>query len=257
MADGEETPLLSEQHDGSSGLSPGNIPYLESLPNSVAPGEPPPPYSPQGNSASSSTPVVCCRVCHNTISLVGKTHQSVVKCSICNEATPIKNAPFGKKYVRCPCNCLLICKVTSQLIACPRPSCERIINLRTTYTENRSIGAHPQPVPVYIRVICGHCFHAFLWKKVCPRIFLRCPHCRKFSSVDRRYPKRRGLMWFLIFVITFGIYAGFMAGTFNSAMANPIMFALWVLFFLPPLLALRRTFIWCCMKISYPVSNIT
>lgn len=39
----------------------------------------------------------------------------------CIPRQPIKNAPAGKKYVRCACNCLLICKVTSQRIACPRP----------------------------------------------------------------------------------------------------------------------------------------
>lgn len=35
---------------------------------------------------------------------------------------PIKNPPTGKKYVRCPCNCLLICKDTSRRIGCPRPN---------------------------------------------------------------------------------------------------------------------------------------
>ena len=52
----------------------------------------------------------------NMIDISGKRDQHVVKCGSCNEATPIRNAPTGRKYVRCPCNCLLICKSSSQVI---------------------------------------------------------------------------------------------------------------------------------------------
>ena len=35
--------------------------------------------------------------------------QHVVRCTTCNETTPLKAAPPGKRYIRCNCNCLLIC----------------------------------------------------------------------------------------------------------------------------------------------------
>uniref|UniRef100_A0A4W5JPG9 Phosphatidylinositol-4,5-bisphosphate 4-phosphatase n=1 Tax=Hucho hucho TaxID=62062 RepID=A0A4W5JPG9_9TELE len=77
---------------------------------------------------------------------------------------PIKNPPTGKKYVRCPCNCLLICKDSSRRIGCPRPNCRRIINLSPVMVIPEEQPAQPAlPVqPEGTRVVCGHCGNAFL-----------------------------------------------------------------------------------------------
>lgn len=55
----------------------------------AGPGEAPPPYSPLGSpeAAGAGPPAVTCRVCQRPISVEGKTHQHVVKCGGCGEAT--------------------------------------------------------------------------------------------------------------------------------------------------------------------------
>jgi len=74
------------------------------------------------------TPVIECRVCHATVDCSGRLHQHVIRCNTCNEATPLKPPPDGKKYIRCNCNCLLVCSEGAVTVACPR--CRRHISMR-------------------------------------------------------------------------------------------------------------------------------
>ncbi|KAK5966763.1 hypothetical protein GCK32_000502 [Trichostrongylus colubriformis] len=81
------------------------------------------------NGRHSTGATVTCRVCEEQIELGDRDNRYVVKCGVCQEATPIRPAPAGKKYVRCPCNCLLICGAACIRTACPRGNCRRVITL--------------------------------------------------------------------------------------------------------------------------------
>lgn len=122
-----------------------------------------------------------------------------------------RNAPPGKKYVRCPCNCLLICKSSSQRVACPRPNCKRIINLAPSPV------TPPVPtMPGMCRVTCGHCHDTFLFNTL-TNALARCPHCRKVSSVGSEFAKNRSNVYLALGIVFLAIGIAILWGTYSYA----------------------------------------
>uniref|UniRef100_A0A7E4V2H8 Phosphatidylinositol-4,5-bisphosphate 4-phosphatase n=1 Tax=Panagrellus redivivus TaxID=6233 RepID=A0A7E4V2H8_PANRE len=142
-------------------------------------------------------PSVTCRVCEHEILLENRMMNHVVRCDACNEATPIRAAPPGKKYVRCPCNCLLICKASSSRIACPRENCRRVITLGPTGPVDTPIRAPAGTC----RVQCVECQEIFMFNTL-NNAAAHCPHCRTVSSVGTRYKRARALIFFLCLVLS-------------------------------------------------------
>ncbi|XP_010079938.1 PREDICTED: type 2 phosphatidylinositol 4,5-bisphosphate 4-phosphatase-like [Pterocles gutturalis] len=214
----------------------------------------PPPYTAIASPDASGVPVINCRVCQSLINLDGKLHQHVVKCTVCNEATPIKNPPSGKKYVRCQCNCLLICKDTSRKIGCPRPNCRRIITLGPVMLIPEEQPAQPaMPVqPDGTRVVCGHCGNTFLWMELRFNTLAKCPHCKKISSVGSALPRRRCCAYITIGIICIFIGVGLTVGTQDFARRFHATYVSWAVAYLLGLICLIRACYWGAIKVSYP-----
>ena len=175
-----------------------------------------------------------------------KKEQHVVKCNSCNEATPIRNAPPGRKYVRCPCNCLLICRSSSHKIACPRPNCKRIVNLAAQPSQQV---LRTSIVPGMCKVTCAHCHDTFLFNTL-NNTLARCPHCSRCSSVGHEFARTRSFIFLLFGLIVLGIGVGVIAGTLNIAHDNRGMYMLYAGFFLITLFLIMKSGYYCSMKIS-------
>ncbi|XP_027670020.1 type 2 phosphatidylinositol 4,5-bisphosphate 4-phosphatase isoform X3 [Falco biarmicus] len=234
--------------------SPNRSAYCKSFACRSLQAELPPPYTAIASPDASGVPVINCRVCQSLINLDGKLHQHVVKCTVCNEATPIKNPPSGKKYVRCQCNCLLICKDTSRKIGCPRPNCRRIITLGPVMLIPEEQPAQPAlPVqPDGTRVVCGHCGNTFLWMELRFNTLAKCPHCKKISSVGSALPRRRCCAYITIGMICIFIGVGLTVGTQDFARRFHATYVSWAIAYLLGLICLIRACYWGAIKVSYP-----
>ncbi|KAL1284656.1 5-bisphosphate 4-phosphatase,Type 1 phosphatidylinositol 4 [Trichinella pseudospiralis] len=177
---------------------------------------------------------VTCRICQEPISIERKLLHNVVRCKHCNEVTPIRQAPPGKKYVRCPCNCLLICKQSSNRIACPRPDCNRVIMLNTM-----SSGTAVRAPPGTARVSCIHCKEIFMYNTL-SKTLARCPHCRKVSSTSQRAAWIRALILLLLGLLFLISGFGLAAGTWTTVVDHPILYFAWAVMFALSLLFVFR-----------------
>ncbi|CAG5125017.1 unnamed protein product [Candidula unifasciata] len=248
MAVSERTPLLTgdnnEEHDNpieppAYSTSPGTG-FSDAATLTVGTDELPPPYTP---TAQGDIPMINCKVCQAIISLEGKQHLYVVKCSVCSEATPIRAAPPGKKYIRCPCNLLLVCRSGATKILCPRDTCKRVISLPSPTTDLYHL-------PLTSRYTCAYCHQVFMLRVVTK--FVRCPHCRKLSSAGCNYARLRGHIYLLASLLIIGAAIGV---TIEAAHQHGGIYVAWVGGFLVGVILLVRAIYYYTVKTSHLVQT--
>lgn len=213
-----------------------------------------------------------CSICQSLIDLTHKADQPVVKCPTCNENTPIREPPPGKKYVRCSCRCLLICRSNSPKVQCPRDNCKRIIKLlpegpgngprrgstrgsgggaarsaNVSYNQQQAYG-QALNLPGMVRIICAHCDDTFLFNATGNAI-TKCTHCRRVSSVGGSYKKKKSAAYAISSLVATVIAILVVMAT-SSGAGSGTYFTYFILFFIGVCLALRALHYYK-MKVSY------
>ncbi|KAL5022857.1 hypothetical protein ScPMuIL_002012 [Solemya velum] len=186
-------------------------------------------------------PMINCTVCQTMIDMEGKGSQDVVKCGVCQEATPIKAAPPGKKYIRCPCNCLLICRSKAKIIACPRLNCGMQFAMRT---DSSPVTANQ------CRVRCGHCGEEDMVDMTRNRL-VWCPHCGRISPIGARYANIRAITHLVLGLVLVGAGIAVTIYTYDNAEQEMWLYAVWTGAFVSGVVFLiMAVYYSCCMRVS-------
>ncbi|XP_060566364.1 type 2 phosphatidylinositol 4,5-bisphosphate 4-phosphatase-like [Ruditapes philippinarum] len=217
--DTEPPPQYTPYSNGQPPPQPSALPTQQVIVPPIGPDELPPPYTPVPGMPLS----INCKVCQAIVNIDGKQNQNVVKCTFCREATPIKAAPPGKKYVRCPCNCLLICRATAQKIACPRANCKRIITLGAPGV----ITSATVRAPNTNRVQCVYCNEIFLFA-VTRTALARCSNCNRVSAVESSFIRTRCIIYAILGLVFLGAGIGVTVGTYELAADSGGIYTVWV-----------------------------
>lgn len=208
-----------------------NVAQVE-LPSALMPQSPP--YGPK----------IPCKVCGEIIDLTDRMDSPVVKCALCNESTPIRSAPPGKKYIRCTCKCLLICKATAQRVSCPRQDCGRVLSLAAT-----SVPFPEHSLPGLCSVSCGYCGQAFMFNTM-SNALARCPSCRKVTSVGAEFARSRGLVFLILALLSAALGIAVTLATYKIAGSEKAWLAAYIICFLMFVALLMRSIYYCTLRVS-------
>lgn len=192
-------------------------------------------------------PLISCTVCGSEINIFDTNDQSVFQCPKCHEGIPIRPAPAGKKYVRCPCNCLIICRESALKIVCPRSSCKRTTHLVTLKAHN----AIPSTL-----FTCAYCSNPFRTDQPADPagVLVRCPHfhCKNMTSIGGPKLARK---WAIVFLILSTMFIALAAGVAYGAIyveqtSKGVMYAGYIGLFLVAMILLVRSIFYWTMKVS-------
>ncbi|XP_003738158.1 type I phosphatidylinositol 4,5-bisphosphate 4-phosphatase-A [Galendromus occidentalis] len=189
-------------------------------------------------------PKIPCKVCGEIIDLTDRMESPVVKCSKCKESTPIRQAPPGKKYIRCTCRCLLICKATAQRVSCPRADCGRVLSLAAIHDSYAGLS-----MPGLCSVSCGYCGQAFMFNTQ-TNALARCPNCRKVTSVGAEFARSRGLVYLILSLLSAIIGIAVTVATYRNASAEKAWLGVYIVCFLLFIVLLLRAMYYCTLKVS-------
>ncbi|KAI3388706.1 hypothetical protein SNEBB_011048 [Seison nebaliae] len=160
--------------------------------------------------------IIVCRICGQHINIGYDDNGYVIRCEKCKEATPIRDAPPGKKYARCKCNCLLICRNTSKKVQCPRQNCRRINEVSSPETKGVQQSYHT--------VLCYHC-HVLVTLPTSTKIC--CPKCKKVSILSEHNTKKKALIFLIFSVILLLIGIGLTIGTYQFVEKEQSLYFIW------------------------------